>query len=293
VVGRAGIAALVAIIAVTLAPSGDARQQARGCCYDAGVVGYWNRLTNTAEVSWTLPYPDLVTDSVQVGTTIAPTGFLADDGGHVAQPGTTGPIRIGTPAFPIDTYVYVQVWFKCVPRDPARPDCGPIAAPAATPIASLPSVVYEPLEPPVSGPDFTLSASSDGASLEVTAGGPGTTATIWVIQENGFYESVDFTTSPPPGLTVSFAPKSSATGTAVTVSAGAGTPTGNYTVTVEGTTGPVVHTEALAVAVSAAPPTTTPPKATTPPKPKAKPKAKAKKKPKPKPKAKPKPKPKL
>jgi hypothetical protein len=249
---RAGTAALVAVVAITLAPSGGARQHARGCCYDAGVTGNWNRLTNTATASWMIPYPDLVTDSVQVGTTIASTGFLADDGGRVAQPATTGPITIGTPAFPIDAYVYVQVWFKCVPRDSAHPACGPIAAPVGTPIASRPTVVWEPLEDPAGAADFTLSGSSDGQSLEVKAGGTASAA-IWVIPENGFYESVDFSASPPPGLTVSFVPKSTPAGTIATVYAAAGTPIGNYAVTVEGTTGPRVHTEVLAVAVASAP----------------------------------------
>jgi hypothetical protein len=272
---RAGTAALVAVVAITVAPIGGARQQARGCCYDAAVTGDWNRLTNTATVSWTIPYPDLVTDAVQVGTTIASTGFLADDGGRIAQPPTNGPVRIGTPAFPIDAYVYVQVWFKCVPHDAAHPACGPIAAPVGTPLASLPAVVSEPLEAPASDADFTLSGSSDDQNLEVRAGGTGTAA-IWVIPENGFYESVDFSASPPPGLAVSFAPASSRTGTTATVSAAAGTPSGNYSLTVAGTTGPRVQTLPLAVTVLPAQPVVTTPTVTTPPKPKAKPKAKPK-----------------
>jgi hypothetical protein len=275
------------VAAVALAPSGGAHAHATGCCYDAHVTGAWNRLTNTTTVSWTVPYADLVTDAVQVGTTIASTGFLGDDAGHVTQPATTGPITIGTPAFPIDAYVYVQVWFRCAPRDPAHPVCGPIAAPAGTPLASLPSVVSEPLEAPAMAPDFALSASSDGQSLNVKAGGAAATSTIWVIPEYGFYEPVAFSASTPAGLTISFVPTASTTGTTATVSAAAGTPPGGYTLTVAGKTGPLAHTETLAVNVSApVPPQITTPTVTTPSKPVVKPKAKPKKKPKKKPKPK-------
>jgi Divergent InlB B-repeat domain len=254
------VAALVAAAAFALAPNGGARERAAGCCYDAHVQGTWNRLNNTATVSWTPPYPDLVSQSVQLGTTIAPTGYLADDGGDLATPGTNGPVTFGAPAFGIDEFVYVQVRFRCMPADPANPRCGPIAPASGTTVVSLPAQLSVP--PREDGPpvDYTLSASTDDRTLDVVAGGAGAGATVWVIPEYGFYESVDFSASAPSGLGVSFAPPSSPGSTVATVTASPATPPGSYTVAVTGASEGLSRTDAISVHVSAATP---PPAATT------------------------------
>src|SRR5580765_591117 len=225
---------LVALVAFGLAPAGGAREQGAGCCYDAHVQGGFNRITNTAVVAWTVPYRDLVSTSVRVGSTIAPTGFL-EDGTELAAPATSGPVSVGTPAFPIDAYVYAQVRFQCLPRDPSAPDCGPIAIPAGGTVASLPAEMSAPVSrTPELPPAFALSASTDGAALRVAAGGTAATSTVWVIPEYGFYEGVDFTASAPPGIAVALSPTSSASGTSANVSAASGVVPGRYAITVTG-----------------------------------------------------------
>ena len=112
---RRGASTAVVSAAFAFAPAGDAREQAAGCGYDAHVQEGFNRITNLAVVGWTVPYRDLVSTAVQVGSTIAPTGFL-DDGTQVAAPATSGPLSIGTTAFPIDAYVYAQVRFQMPAR---------------------------------------------------------------------------------------------------------------------------------------------------------------------------------
>ncbi len=263
---------LVAFVAFGLAPAGGAREQAAGCCYDAHVAGGFNRLTNTAVVAWTVPYRDLVSASVRVGSMIAPSGFL-EDGPEVAAPATSGPVSIGTPAFDIDAYVYAQVRFRCVPRDASAPDCGPSAIPAGGTVASLPAEMSAPVSgTPALPPDFTLSASSDGAALRVAPGGTAATSMVWVIPEYGFYEGVDFAASAPPGIAVALSPTSSTSSTSANVSAASGVAPGRYAVTVSGSSSGLVRTQPIAVDVTAAPaPTTTAATTTTPtPKPKVK-----------------------
>jgi hypothetical protein len=260
---------LVALVAFGLAPAGGAREQAAGCCYDAHVQGGFNRLTNLAVVGWTVPYRDLVSTSVQVGSTIAPTGFL-EDGTQIATPATTGPVSIGTTVFPIDAYVYAQVRFRCVPRDPNAPDCGPIAVPTGATVASLPTEMSAPVAGAEQPPNFVLSASSDGSALAIAAGGTAATSTVWVIPEYGFYEPVDFTVAAPQGISVVLSPISSTSGTSATVSAAAGVVPGRYAITVSGNSGGLVRTQPIAVDVTAALPTTTTAETTTAPAPKPK-----------------------
>src|SRR4051812_13255898 len=260
----------VAAAAFALAPAGGAREHAAGCCYDAHVQGGFNRVTNLAVVGWTVPYRDLVSTAVQVGSTIAPTGFL-DDGTQVAAPATSGPLSIGTTAFPIDAYVYAQVRFQCLPRDPSAPDCGPISIPAGTTVASLPTELSAPVAGAEQPPDFALSASSDGSALRVAAGGTAATSKVWVIPEYGFYEPVDFTAAAPPGIAVELSPASSTSGTSATVSASSAVAPGRYAVTVNGSSGGLVRIQPIAVDVTAALPTTTAVTTTAPaPKPKVK-----------------------
>jgi len=238
---------LTALVAFGLAPAGGAREQGAGCCYDAHVQGGFNRITNTAVVAWTVPYRDLVSASVRVGSTIAPTGFL-EEGPEIAAPATSGPVSIDTPVFPIDAYVYAQVRFRCVPRDPKAPDCGPSAIPADGTVASLPAEMSAPVSgTPELPPDFALSASTDGAALRIAAGGAAATSTVWVIPEYGFYEGVDFTASAPPGIAVALSPASSTSGTSANVSAASGVVPGRYAITVSGSSSGLVRTQPIAV----------------------------------------------
>ena len=221
-------------------------------------------------VAWAVPYRDLVSTSVRIGSIIAPTGYI-DDGTEIAAPATSGPVSIGTPVFSIDAYVYAQVRFQCLPRDPSAPDCGPISIPAGATVASLPAELSAPVSgTPESPPDFVLSASSDGASLRVAAGGPAAASTVWVIPEYGFYEGVDFTASAPMGIAVALSPPSSTSSTSVSVSAASGVVPGRYAITVTGSSSGLVRTQPIAVDVTTGPPTTTTVPTTTVPIPKPK-----------------------
>lgn len=264
------VVTFVALVAFGLAPAGGAREQAAGCCYDAHVQGGFNRLTNTAVVAWAVPYRDLVSTSVRIGSTIAPTGFL-EDGTEIAAPATSGPVSIVTPVFSIDAYVYAQIRFRCVPYDPSAPDCGPSAIPADGTVVSLPAEMSAPVSgTPEEPPNFVLSASSDGAALRVAAGGTPATSTVWVIPEYGFYEGVDFTASAPPGIAVALSPASSTSRTSANVSAAAGVVPGRYAITVSGSSSGLVRTQPISVDVTAALPTTTTVPTTTAPTPKPK-----------------------
>ena len=84
-------------------------------------------------------------------------------------------------------------------------------------------------------PTFTLSPAS--SSLTITAGQSGTIG-ISVIPVNGFAGSVTFSeTGVPGGISTSFTPASSTTGTQLKMSVPAGTAGGSYTVTVAGASG--------------------------------------------------------
>jgi hypothetical protein len=268
---RAGLA--VAAVAVALVPSAGARTHALGCCYDAQLIGGWDRRTNTATVSWLPPYADLVTDAVRVGTTIDDSGFLADDAGHLEHPAGTQVVSVGTSALPIDSFVYAQVWFHCAPRDPAHPACGPIDSPAGAALASRPVQIGDPREPSSVAPTFVLAASADRIAVRV---GSTATAALWVIPKYGFYESATFAAVAPAGLAVSFARTSSPDGTTLTVAAAAVARAGVSTIELTAAGGGIVRTRSLAVDVAAGPPATT----TVAPKPKPKPRPPAKKKPK-------------
>src|SRR5262245_274315 len=202
-------AAVIALAGLGLVPTGGAREHAAGCCYDAQVKGGFDRVTNTATFQWSIPYPDLVTSSVVIGTTIGATGYIDDEAATLAVAGA-GPVTIGTPTFSVEAYVYAQVHFRCVPHDPGKPACGPMPLSAGQAAVSVPAE----LEAPIAGdttlsPGFTLSGSADGTALGVVAGSAGAPATVWVIPVYGFYDTVDFSATAPGGLSVALTPMSS------------------------------------------------------------------------------------
>jgi hypothetical protein len=252
-------AAVIALLGLALVPAGGAREQAAGCCYDAQVQGGFDRVTNSATLSWKIPYPDLVTTSVVIGTTIGASGYIDDEAAELAVAGT-GPATIGTPTFSVEAYVYAQIHFRCVPQNPSKPDCGPIPLSAGATAVSIP---FE-LDAPVAGdttlsPNFTLSGSTDGTALGVVAGSAGSTAVVWVIPQYGFYDTVDFSATAPSGLSVALAPMSSRADTVATVTASSTTPPGAYTVTVNGSNSGLIRTDPITVDVTAQPPAPPPP----------------------------------
>ena len=96
-------------------------------------------------------------------------------------------------------------------------------------------------------PAFGLTGA---AAVSVTQGAS-TVDTITVTPANGFTGAVSFSaTGLPAGVTASFAPVSSTSGTQVTFAAAATTPTGTSTVTVTGTSGNTVVTSTVALTVA-------------------------------------------
>jgi xyloglucan-specific exo-beta-1,4-glucanase len=99
-----------------------------------------------------------------------------------------------------------------------------------------------------STPSFSLSASP--ASLTVAAGASGT-STISVTPSGGFTGSVAFTASGlPAGVTASFSPTSSTTGSTLTLTASSSAAAGSGTVTVTGTAGALTRTTTVALTVT-------------------------------------------
>jgi hypothetical protein len=104
--------------------------------------------------------------------------------------------------------------------------------------------------PAVLVPDFSISGSP--ASRSVTPGG-GTSFTATIAATNGFAGTVTFSVSGlPAGATGSFVPASvSGSGTStLNVTTAGGTAAGNYTLTITGTSGSLVHSDTVVLAVT-------------------------------------------
>jgi len=104
---------------------------------------------------------------------------------------------------------------------------------------------------PAATPSFTLSASP--SSMTVAAGSSGV-STISVIPSGGFTGTVAFSANPPSGVTATFSPTSSATGTSLTLAVAAGTPaTANpVPITVTGTSGGITKTTTVSLQITGA-----------------------------------------
>ena len=97
-------------------------------------------------------------------------------------------------------------------------------------------------------PDFGLSVSPSSATL---AQGTNTSATVSVTPTNGFNSTVSYSASGlPSGVTATFNPTSSLTGSTVTLAASATAATGTSTVTITGTGPTMSHTSALSLTVN-------------------------------------------
>jgi len=100
-------------------------------------------------------------------------------------------------------------------------------------------------------PDFSLSATP--ASRTVAQGG-GTTYTVNVSPSGGFTGAVSLSAvGLPAGASTSFSPNPASGSATMTVSTGAGTPTGSFPVTITGTSGNLTHTTSVSLVVNAAP----------------------------------------
>ncbi|HEX3896033.1 MAG TPA: S53 family peptidase [Rudaea sp.] len=96
--------------------------------------------------------------------------------------------------------------------------------------------------------DFSLSASP--SSLTVAQGSNGSSS-ITVSPTNGFSGSVSFSASGlPTGVTASFSPASSTTGSTVTFTASSTATTGAKAVTITGTSGSLTHTATVTLTIS-------------------------------------------
>jgi hypothetical protein len=104
--------------------------------------------------------------------------------------------------------------------------------------------------PPVSGPNYTLSASP--SSVSVVQGGASSSSTITVTPSGGFTGSVSLSTSAlPSGVTATFGTNPTTGSSVLTFSASATATTGTSTVTVTGTSGSLTHTTSVSLTVSA------------------------------------------
>ncbi|MBU6410539.1 MAG: RICIN domain-containing protein, partial [Verrucomicrobia bacterium] len=98
-------------------------------------------------------------------------------------------------------------------------------------------------------PDFSLSASPN--SLTITQGANGT-STISVNPVNGYNNTVSLSASGlPSGVTASFNPGSTTSGSTLTLTASATAATGSTTVTISGTDGTLTHTTTISLTVAA------------------------------------------
>lgn len=103
-------------------------------------------------------------------------------------------------------------------------------------------------------PGFTLSLSSSSLTLEQTGKA---TITITITPQNGFSGNVTPSASGlPTGVTASFSPDPATTTTTMTLKASATTTMGQVTVKIEGVSGSVTSTAALALTVRPSPATT-------------------------------------
>jgi subtilase family serine protease len=110
-------------------------------------------------------------------------------------------------------------------------------------------VNHWPSAPPAAS--FTLSASP--SSLPVAAGNQGT-STITVHPANGFSGMVALSASGlPQGVSASFNPASTASSSALTLSAGAGATTGTFLVAVKGSSGSLSSSTTISLTVNGAP----------------------------------------
>jgi len=101
-------------------------------------------------------------------------------------------------------------------------------------------------------PDYSLTANP--ASQTVTQGNSAN-YTVSVSPLNGFTGSVSFSTGGLPlGVTASFNPTASTSSTTLTLTTASSTPPGTYTITVNGLSGALNHTLSLTLVVNAAPP---------------------------------------
>lgn len=95
--------------------------------------------------------------------------------------------------------------------------------------------------------DFSLSASP---SSQTVLQGKATTFAVSVTPTNGFAGTVSFgVTGLPSGVTGSYSPASSATGSTLTVSAAKTTPAGTYPLTISGTSGNLSHSTSATLVV--------------------------------------------
>lgn len=116
---------------------------------------------------------------------------------------------------------------------------------------SLTAIVLAGTATPVN-PGFTLSANP--TSLAITQGAS-RTSTISVAPTGGFAGNVTFSAvGAPSGVTASFNPPSSTSGTTLTLTASASAPAGTGAFTITGTSGALSATTALAVTINAVAP---------------------------------------
>lgn len=107
--------------------------------------------------------------------------------------------------------------------------------------------------PPVSGPNFSLSASP--SSLTVTQGSSGS-STVTVTPSGGFTGSVTLSNSAlPSGVTATYGTNPTTGSSVVTFTASSGATTGTSSVTITGTSGTLTHTTSISLTIN---PTATP-----------------------------------
>ena len=108
-------------------------------------------------------------------------------------------------------------------------------------------------QPPAPSPDFAITLSS--SSLSISQGATGAPITVSVAGQNGFTGSVQVTLAGFPSGVVSNPTSpfniSSGANTAVVFGASPNAATGNFTLTVQGTSGSLSHSASLALAVQA------------------------------------------
>jgi hypothetical protein len=103
--------------------------------------------------------------------------------------------------------------------------------------------------PPVSGPNFSLSASP--SSLSVTQGTNGS-STITVTPSGGFTGSVSLSTSAlPAGVTASFGTNPTTGSSVLTFTASSTATTGTSSITITGTSGTLSHTTSISLTIAA------------------------------------------
>lgn len=103
-------------------------------------------------------------------------------------------------------------------------------------------------------PNFTISASPDAVTVVQGTSG---TSTISVTPQNGFNGTVTFSASGlPSGVTPSFSPGSSTSGSTLTLTANTTATTGTFTVTITGNSGSLSNSTPLSLTVNVAPPST-------------------------------------